>query len=175
MKRKPQVPNNSVKRATVVIRAAQSQDLEQLLALFDEVAAERKWIATEPGFDKELYRKTWQGIVDGGDGALFVSCDADEIVGSLSIYATQSGEHNLGMLVSQKRRGQGIGTALVREALNWARQHKLPALGLGVFPHNEAAIRLYEKMGFVYMGPREHQMTRQTGETWDVIVMQKTI
>lgn len=164
-----------MKRATVTIRNAQSRDLDQLLALFDEVAAERKWIATEPGFDKDLYRKTWQGIIDGKAGALFVACDGNEVVGSLSIFVTQNGAHDLGMLVSQERRGQGVGTALMRKALNWAQQHKVPALGLGVFTHNEAAIRLYEKMGFVHRGRRKHQMTRQTGEAWDVIDMQKTI
>ncbi len=164
-----------MKRTSITIRDAQSRDFDQLLKLFDDVAAERKWIATEPGFDKELYRKTWQGIIDGGGGALFVACDEDEVVGSLSIFVTQSGEHDLGMLVRQERRGQGVGTALVRKALNWAQRHKVPALGLGVFAHNEAAIGLYEKMGFVHVGRREQSMTRRSGETLDVIVMQKAI
>ena len=159
----------------ITTRDAQSRDLDQLLALFDAVAAEGKWIATEPGFDKDLYQKTWQGIIDGRGGALFVACAGDKIVGSLSIFVTQSGEHDLGMLVSQERRGQGVGTALMRKALHWAQQNKVPALGLGVFTHNEAAIRLYEKMGFVHVGRREQPMTRQTGEMWDVILMRKQL
>jgi RimJ/RimL family protein N-acetyltransferase len=40
-----------------------------------------------------------------------------------------------------------------------------------VFPHNEAAIRLYRKFGFVEEGRREKQIRRANGEIWDMLEM----
>jgi ribosomal protein S18 acetylase RimI-like enzyme len=176
MTRKARVPKKITRRLGVSIRAAESGDVDQLLALFDEVAGERKWIATEPGFDRGRYRESWLAIISGASsGAIFVACDGSDVVGSLSIYLTQNGDHQLGMLVKQGRRGEGIGTALLVETLTWAMQNKVPALSLGVFPHNKAAIHLYEKMGFVRVGYRDRQMKRPTGETWDVLIMEKPL
>lgn len=156
-------------------RAAGERDFGGLLALFEAVAAERKWIGTEPAFDQELYCRMWREIINGKGGLLSVACDRGNIVGSLCVWASSSGDCDLGMLVSQDRRGQGIGTALLREAFNWAKQHEVPTLTLGVFPHNTAAVSLYKKMGFVETARLERQKRRQTGEIWDVIVMQKPI
>ncbi len=157
------------------IRPAQPHDFDQLLSLFDAVAAERKWIGTEPGFDKKKYRARWQEIVDGGQGAHFVACHGSEVMGSLGIYRDANGEHELGMLVSRGRRRQGIGSALLRQAIDWAVKRHIPKLTLGVFPHNTAAIRLYEKVGFNTVQRLERKKIRQTGEAWDVVVMEKDL
>lgn len=155
------------------IRSARSTDFEQLLALFDAVVAERQWIGTEPGFDKESYRAAWQGILDGKGGAHFVACHDDEVVGALALYPGADGIHDLGILVSQERRGRRIGSALMREALTWSRMHGVPKLTLGVFPHNVTAIHLYQKSGFVAVRTLDRERVRQTGDMWDVIVMEK--
>jgi ribosomal protein S18 acetylase RimI-like enzyme len=42
---------------------------------------------------------------------------------------------------------------------------------LGVFPHNEAAIALYRKFGFVDEGRRSEHIRRTNGERWDLIEM----
>ena len=159
----------------IKIRPAQAGDFDELLALFDAVAAERRWIGTEPGFDRTKYRAGWQAIIDGKGGAHFVACSQNKIVGTLSLYPTANGAHDLGMLVSRERRGRGVGTALLQAAFAWAREHDIPKLTLGVFPHNASAIGLYEKMGFVTVGRLERNRVRQTGDVWDVIVMEKDI
>jgi RimJ/RimL family protein N-acetyltransferase len=40
-----------------------------------------------------------------------------------------------------------------------------------VFPHNERAIALYRKFGFVEEGRRVKQIRRASGEIWDSIMM----
>jgi hypothetical protein len=42
---------------------------------------------------------------------------------------------------------------------------------LGVFPHDEDALRLYRKFGFVEEGRRVRHIRRQNGELWDLIEM----
>jgi RimJ/RimL family protein N-acetyltransferase len=55
--------------------------------------------------------------------------------------------------------------------IEWSREQGLHKLTLSVFPHNEAAIRLYRRCGFVEEGRRVKQMRRAGGELWDLIEM----
>ena len=75
------------------------------------------------------------------------------------------------MDVDRDWRGRGVGTALVRAAIDWARGQGLHKLCLEVFPHNAAGIAMYAKCGFVEEGRRVRQMRRANGEIWDTIVM----
>jgi ribosomal protein S18 acetylase RimI-like enzyme len=47
-----------------------------------------------------------------------------------------------------------LGTALLRQARDWAAAHGLHRLALTVMAHNTRAIRLYERMGFAVEGRR---------------------
>ncbi len=105
----------------------------------------------------------------------FVACAGSEVCGSLSLYPDPDGNYDLGMLVSPDRRGEGIGTALLREAFAWAQSHGVPKIVLGVFPHNTAAMSLYKKTGFITVRHLTLPKARQNGEIWDVIVMEKYI
>ncbi len=159
----------------VTIRTAVEDDFERLLLLFEEVAAEQKWINTEPGFDRERYTRVWRSIIDGTDEVQFVALDGASLVGSLSIYASSNGDHDVGMLVRKMHRRQGVGSALLQAAFDWARRRRIEALTLGVFPHNTAAIALYRKMGFVETGRVENYITHQSGESWGVVRMQRRL
>ena len=56
-------------------------------------------------------------------------------------------------------------------AIEWARERGLHKLCLSVFAHNEAAIALYRKFGFIEEGRRIKQYRRTSGELWDSIEM----
>ena len=58
---------------------------------------------------------------------------------------------------------------MVAAAIDWARARGLHKLTLSVFPHNDAAIALYRKFGFVEEGRRSKQIRRANGELWDLI------
>jgi ribosomal protein S18 acetylase RimI-like enzyme len=75
------------------------------------------------------------------------------------------------MAVAQEWRGQGVGSALLAAAIDWARENGLHKLSLGVFAHNAAAISLYRKFGFVEEGRRLKHYRRSSGELWDSIEM----
>jgi ribosomal protein S18 acetylase RimI-like enzyme len=75
------------------------------------------------------------------------------------------------MLVAAERRGSGVGSALVAAAIELARTRGLHKLTLTVFPHNEAAIALYRKFGFVEEGRLAAHIRRSNGELWDLIQM----
>jgi RimJ/RimL family protein N-acetyltransferase len=60
---------------------------------------------------------------------------------------------------------------LLTSAIEWSRAHGLHKLTLNVFPHNEAALALYRKFGFVEEGLRVKQIRRSSGELWDLVEM----
>lgn len=147
------------------IRPAEESDRRPLAQLLAAVAEERDGIATEPPIDVEDRAASWR--VDG----TLVAVAGDEIVGHLNVWPSPFGYGELGMLVARDWRGRGVGTALVAAAIEWGRENGLHKLTLGVFPHNEAAIRLYRKFGFVEEGRRVKQIRRANGDLWDLIEM----
>ena len=141
--------------------------------LFAAVAAERTGIATEPPVDIEERTAIFAAGAAGaaGGAGTFVAVAGDQIIGLVRVKPSQHGFGDLAMLVDRDWRGRGAGSALVRAAIDWARAQGLHKLCLDVFAHNEAAIALYRKSGFVEEGRRPKQYRRASGELWDSIVM----
>lgn len=85
---------------------------------------------------------------------LFVAVVGDELCGmlSLAIAPTTQDAGCFGYLddvfVLEQYRGQGIGTKLMREALNHARKSGCVRVELGTRRDNVRARRLYERLGF---------------------------
>ena len=147
------------------IRPAHDGDRLPLAVIFAAVAEERDGIATEPPIDIEVRAASW--TLDG----TLVAVAGAEIVGSLHIDLSRYGFGEIGMAVARDWRGRGVGSALLAAAIEWARERGLHKLTLAVFPHNEAAIALYRKFGFVEEGRRVKQIRRASGELWDTVEM----
>jgi putative acetyltransferase len=147
------------------VRPTREEDRLALAQLYAAVAEERRWIGAEPPVDVEARAASWR--LDGD----FVA-DADGlIVGQIHVDTTGHGFGEIGMMVARDWRGRGVGTALMEHAIGWAREQGLHKLCLDVFAHNEAAIALYRKLGFVEEGRRVKQYRRGNGELWDGIQM----
>lgn len=67
--------------------------------------------------------------------------------------------------------GPGAGSALMERCIAWAKEHDAHKIKLEVWPHNAAAIALYEKFGFVHEGRCRRHWRRANGELWDMLVM----
>jgi RimJ/RimL family protein N-acetyltransferase len=144
---------------------AAEADRRTLALLFADVAEERDGVASEPPLDIDRLAARWvldETLVAFADG---------EVVGLLHVDPGPFGSGELGMLVAADWRGRGVGSALVAAAIDWAREHGLHKLALSVFPHNEAAIALYRKFGFVEEGRRAKHIRRSSGELWDIVDM----
>jgi RimJ/RimL family protein N-acetyltransferase len=147
------------------IRAAEDDDRVPLALLFAAVAGERDGIATEPPVDVEARAASWNL-----DGSL-LAVSGGTIVGMIHVDRSRFGSGEIGMAVARDWRGRGVGSALLAAAVDWAREQGLHKLSLSVFPHNEAAIALYRKFGFVEEGRRVKHIRRASGELWDTIEM----
>ena len=149
----------------VEIRPAEEGDRRPLALLFAAVAEERDGIAAEPPVDVEKRAASWD--LD----RTLVAVAAREVVGLVFVIESDFGFGEIGMMVAHSWRGRGVGTALVAAAIERSRTRGLHKLTLSVFPHNDAAIALYLKFGFVEEGRRTKQMRRANGELWDLIEM----
>ena len=59
--------------------------------------------------------------------------------------------------VDKKHRGKGIGSLLLRQAVNTARVRNCKSVLLDVYGDNAAALALYEKFGFRIRGEKSSQ------------------
>jgi RimJ/RimL family protein N-acetyltransferase len=146
-----------------IIRKANETDAEALIAYMQE-------LAQEPGVHLPLrpgtfeltpeQEREWIRQHTEQDNALLLVVEAEgEIVGVLHCEGSADlfTRHNVTFGVSLRAdyRGRGIGTQLINECLAWA--HSKPyvrRVQLEVFANNEAAIQLYERMGFLTEGWR---------------------
>jgi ribosomal protein S18 acetylase RimI-like enzyme len=77
----------------------------------------------------------------------------------------------LGVYVAKPWREQGIGSALMEQALEWAKVSPVvERVELEVFAQNVRAIHLYEKYGFEHEG-RKRRLYYQNGEPMDMLMM----
>jgi ribosomal protein S18 acetylase RimI-like enzyme len=78
---------------------------------------------------------------------------------------------SLGMMVAAQWRGRGVGSGLLTACIAWARSRGAHKVQLEVWPHNAAAIALYEKHGFVREAYLVKHYRRSNGDLWDSITM----
>ena len=155
----------------VELRRAREADIPALVGLIETVAAEGRWIATESPLDRERRAAGLRVRLARSDGAVFAAVAGEAIVGEIWISCDWPGLCEFGMAIVAPWRGKGIGHRLLAAAIAWARSTGAHKIALDVFPHNDAAIALYEKAGFLREGYHPRHLRRKNGELWDVISM----
>ena len=160
----------------ITIRQATPADATALVQLARDVGAEPEgWlISTSEWRGAGEERRYLRAIRRSRDAAVFVAEAPDGIVGRLSVgrdpHPASAHVADLGLMVAKGHRRQGVGRALLEQAVEWARGVGVTKLELHVFPHNEPGIRLYEAFGFRREGYRERHY-RRNGGLVDAILM----
>ena len=138
------------------VRPAVPRDAASFLELWRAVVAEKLWVRTEtvnrsPRHYRRRFRHSWTP-----DEAEIVAVEGNRVVGHLNVSREESPatRHvaSLGMCVAPDRRSAGIGTALLDACIRWAHDAGVEKLALSVYPHNDHALGLYRKFGFVEEG-----------------------
>lgn len=153
------------------IARARDEDLDGMLDLFAEVAAEKLWIGIELPMDRIARRKNLELTIAREDSLVLIASAAGAVVGELTLIPERPGRLDLGIAIAAPWRSKGLGAALMTRGIAWARETKAYKIVLEVFPHNPKAIALYERLGFVQEGYFHHHVRRKSGEIWDSIPM----
>ncbi len=151
----------------VVIRPARPRDARSFLDFWRAIVAEGRFVRSEEvRHPARVYRSRFRRSFTDRE-AQILAVEGDRVVGH--VYA-QREDHpvtrhvaTLGLAVAADRRGAGIGSALMAEAIRWGRSVGVQKLILSVYPHNAAAIALYRKFGFVDEGRLARHSRRSSG------------
>ena len=155
----------------LTIREATLADVDALVDLLVAVAGEGRWIATEAPVDTDRRRRRMVEDIEGADAVVLVAEAGGTPVGELGLHLAPYGVADLGMAVAAGWRGHGVGGALLAEAIERAGAAGAHKLALQVWPHNTAAIALYERFGFRREGYLRRHYRRRSGELWDAVIM----
>lgn len=142
------------------IREAKPEDALAILAYIDQISEETDYLTFGPGefvISVEEEARFIERLLVSDNKLMILSLIEDMIVGHLSFMGgsrprtRHTGE--LGVSVLQEYWRCGIGTELITYLLAWAKSARIiRKINLRVRSDNVGAIRLYEKLGFVYEG-----------------------
>ena len=160
----------------VVVRRAEPADAAALVELARTVGGEPEgWLISDRSWRSvSEERRYLKALRRYAHAAVFVAEAGEEVVGRLSVardpHPASRHVADLGLMVDAGYRRRGVGWSLLESAVEWARGAGVSKLELHVFPHNEPAIALYEKFGFVREGYRRAHYRRGDGYL-DAILM----
>jgi len=153
------------------IARATDSDLDGILDLLAEIAAEERWLGTELPLDRPKRKLAMRTTVLRDDALMLAAVAGGKVIGELTMIPERPGRLDLAIAILEPWRGKGLGKALMTQAIAWARAAKAYKIVLEVFPHNASAIALYERMGFVREGLFRRHVLRKSGELWDSVPM----
>src|SRR5919106_1786838 len=157
------------------VRRATEADLDAIVDVYVDVAAEGRWIGAEAPVDRTARLERFRRSMLDVSSATFVAEADRRIVGSASLDGSAgpcgTGVMDLGMALIAQYRGMGLGSMLVEACIDHARTAGAHKITLQVWPHNHAARALYEKFGFEEEGYLRQHWRRRNGELWDAVVM----
>jgi L-amino acid N-acyltransferase YncA len=106
-----------------------------------------------------------------------VALDGDEVVGwaalsPVSDRCVYGGVAEGSLYVAEAARGRGIGRQLLEELIHRSEDAGIWTIQTGIFPENEASLRLHERVGFRVLGVRE-KLGKLDGTWRDVVFLER--
>lgn len=166
-------------RMEIEFQEAQACHAEVFLSFMEQVAQETDFIVLdESGLqvgleDMELILQEFEA---SPQKLCLLACSGSEVIGAVTVQSSSQYpvSHIGSVFIAIKKDywGHGLGTLLLEEVLHWAREMEvLHRLELTVQIRNQAAVHLYQKMGFRIEGTQRHGARTNEGEWLDLYYM----
>ncbi len=166
-----------------ILRSAREEDAPQLIAYLKQTTAESPYLLREPE-EVTLTQEREKSFIrakEEDERELMLLCfEGDRHVGNCSVMAVsglmrQVHRCEVAIALYKEYCGRGIGKKMLQTALETAKQMGYEQAELEVVSSNQAAIRLYEKLGFKQYGVLPHNMKYRDGSYADCIWMMKEL
>ncbi len=174
----------STAKGEVSIRTAEPDDAAKLFELrLEALTAHPEAFAADVEMTRARGVEAWtyQLTQDARDqtGVIVVASAENRFVGMSGIGRghwpkTQHGAIVWGVYVNADWRGMGIAPAMLEACIQWATEHSIVVLKLGVITSNDAAIHSYQRSGFMIYG-MEPRSIYVDGNYYDEYLMAKFI
>ena len=126
-------------RKHITFRTATDTDIPQL-CLLDEACFHKTHAELEPRFQHILGERNYQ---------IVLAFDGDQLIGKAHLRWQVHGATLSDIAVFPEKQGHGLGTALITYCINYALSEGKPDLNLDVETHNQKALNLYTRLGFL--------------------------
>lgn len=157
------------------IRQPTQKDADQLANLIDQVAKERRFLASTKGFSTES-TASFIEFLRTSNGVHFIALQDETIIGWCEIsplqYEGMLHVGKLGMGVAREFRQKGIGKRLLLNSIVSAFELGYERIELEVFSSNICAVSLYKSLGFIYEGQKT-QVRKLDGIVDDILLFAK--
>jgi GNAT superfamily N-acetyltransferase len=138
----------------VEIREFADADWPQVWPIIQDVIQARDTYAYDPDMTQEQARSIW---LEPPPGHTVVAFGDGQVLGTAKMGPNRPGPGShvstASFMVAARARGKGVGTALCRYALDWARSNGYAGMQFNaVTETNRSAVELYERLGFAIVG-----------------------
>ncbi|HEX6497909.1 MAG TPA: GNAT family N-acetyltransferase [Micromonosporaceae bacterium] len=136
------------------IRPFADADWNQVWSIVQEVVKAQETFAYDPAMTADEARDLW---VETPPGLTVVAVEDDLVLGTAKMGPNRAGPgahvSTASFMVAADARGRGVGTALCRFALDWAKRQGYSAMQFNaVVETNTAAVEVYRRLGFTVIG-----------------------
>lgn len=138
------------------LREGRPADREGLVGMYLEFNPEDRAQGIPPGNESNI--REWLDAVTGGESRTIVALQDGEIVGHGMLVPDDGGAFELALFVLRAYQGAGIGTELLRTLLGLGQATGIERVWLSVERWNDAAIAVYEKVGFEQVGAASFEL-----------------
>lgn len=143
-----------LRSTAVLIREFAEADWPQVWSIVSEVIQAEETFPYDPAMTAEQAYDMW---VERPPGRTVVAVEGDRVLGTAKMGTNRPGPGShistASFMVAADARGRGVGTALCREALDWARERGYAGMQFNaVVETNHAAVELYRRHGFAVVG-----------------------
>lgn len=163
----------------VIIKSAGAEDAMKVKLHREATAAETHFMARYPEdgqFDLERLTNMLKTIEESERDFMVSAYIGDEMIGDLGVTLVRPHikylhRGYLGMSIRQKYAGMGLGSLMMKVALEQAKENGFEQVELGVFSDNDRARHVYKKMGFKEYGMNPRAFKLKDGTYRDEIIM----
>lgn len=151
------------------IREFAEPDWPQVWPIVRDVVRAQETFPYDPAMTEDQARDTW---IETPPGLTVVAIEGGQVLGTAKMGPNKPGPgahvSTASFMVAADARGKGVGGALCRYAMAWARQGGYAGMQFNaVVETNRSAVELYERLGFTMIGTvpgaYEHRVLGRVG------------